>query len=121
MGLRFQRQFASNPSVAFTVDRDLGTIIVHTTKKTQREVERYLAQFQVYPDKNSDAASDMRIATGTVERIDGVERDETAAQRVARQTFAGNQTSNVSGPFADQARASEIDDVYQPQYRKAEA
>ena len=120
VGLRFQRQFASNPSVAFTVDRDLGTIIVHTTKKTQREVERYLAQFQVYPDKNSDAASDMRIATGTVERIDGVERDETAAQRVARQTFAGNQTSNVSGPFADQARASEIDDVYQPQYRKAE-
>ncbi len=115
-----QRRFGSNPSIAFSFDRHLGTIVVHTNRGLQREVSAFLASLQVYPETRPVNAPDLRLATGALTEIDGFNSEETALERQTRQAFTGNQTSMTAGRFADEAQSGELNDVYQPQNRKAE-
>lgn len=118
VGLLVRREFAGNPSIAFSVDPTLGTIVVHTNRKLQREVGSYLASLQVYPDVQRADAPDLRIATGAVTAIDGFDSEETANERYMRQAFTGGQTSMVAGPVAEQVTGN-LEDLYRPQHRKA--
>lgn len=114
------QEFGDNPAIAFSFDRDLGTIVVNTTRQLQREVSSYLATLNIFPDSRPTNAPDLRLATGTITKIDGFNSEETAVERQTRQAFTGSQTSMTAERFANQTGASEIDDVYQPQNRKAE-
>ena len=119
IGLLVKRQFASNPSIAFSVDRNLGTIVVHTNRKLQREVGEFLASIKVYPDQESANAPDLRLATGALTEVDGLDTRETTSERAIRQAFTGGQTSMVAEQISDEPSKGEIDDFYTPQNRKA--
>ena len=111
-----QRRFASNPEVAFSVDSQLGTIVVHANRKNQREVREFLAQLQVYPSQTSAYGADMRVARGDIVPIDGYSSEETPVARSL------NQVSPLTNPQSTRSNdfESSLSDVYMPQNRKAE-
>ena len=107
-----QKEFAANPEVAIKVDPRLGVIIVHTNRKTQREVRAYLAKFQVYPARPSAYEPDLRVATGIVAPINGNEGD--------RVNVALGNSSLANAQTPERQSVGTIADVYYPQYRKVE-
>lgn len=112
-----ERQFAANPEVAFNVDRQLGTIVVHTNRKNQREVRDFLAQLQVYPARQSAYEADLRVARGDVVPVDGMNAGVSNIERSLNQVAGNLYTSNQPQL---QNNSSMLDDVYTPQSRKAE-
>ncbi|MDO5309115.1 MAG: secretin N-terminal domain-containing protein [Planctomycetia bacterium] len=112
-----QRQFAAYHEIAFNVNDRLGTIVVHTNRRLQREVSAFMASLQVYPAKQSAYEPDMRIATGDITRIDGVDADETDAQRAARQVFDPRNEANPAQASLANMRSATLEDVYRPAQR----
>lgn len=116
-----QRQFATNPEVAFSVDATLGSIVVHTNRKMQREVAAFLEKLNVLPTKQSASEPDLRVASGTVTPIEGEresERGDAPANLLGVKDQTQSETSITLDPDAA-ARAS-ISDVYAPQFRKVD-
>ncbi len=111
-----RREFSSISEIAFSVDRQLGTIVVHTNRKLQRAVQKYFATLQIYPTTLAPGQPDPRVATGVLRPIDGVDSTEPFGERVARQTFGG---STPAPRFASPAVSGATEDVYSPQFRKA--
>ncbi|MBQ7813695.1 MAG: hypothetical protein IJ387_04270, partial [Thermoguttaceae bacterium] len=111
-----RREFSSISEIAFSVDRQLGTIVVHTNRKLQRAVQKYFASLDIYPTTLAPNQPDPRVATGVLRPIDGVDSTEPTGVRVARQAFGG---STPAPSFAAPAVSGSADDVYAPQYRKA--
>ncbi|MBQ1277592.1 MAG: hypothetical protein IIY07_02995, partial [Thermoguttaceae bacterium] len=111
-----RREFSSISEIAFSVDRQLGTIVVHTTRKLQRAVQKYFASLQIYPTTLAPGQPDPRVATGVLRPIDGVDSNEPTGVRVARQAFGG---STPAPSFAAPVVSGSAADVYAPQYRKA--
>ncbi len=101
-----QSQFGQNSEIAFSVDRRLGTIVVHANLKRQEEVRNYLALLEIYPARNSSREPDLRVATGVVSPIEGDDAKD------ALQAF-GTRPSN--GSFG----SGSLNDVYRPQHRQA--
>lgn len=120
VALLVQRQFASNPAIAFSFDNRLGTIVVHTNRGLQREVADYLASLQVYPDTRGANAPDLRVATGAITEIDGFDSEEPPLERQTRQAFAGSQTSMTADSLNEENQSGSLDDVYLPQNRKVD-
>ncbi len=110
-----ERRFATNPEVAFSVDSQLGTIVVHTNRKYQREVKDFFAQLQIYPARQSAYEADLRVARGDIVPIDGNNSNASAFERSLNQVNPQNSNSrqgqNLNGV---------LNDVYTPQTRKAE-
>ncbi len=111
-----RREFSSISEIAFSVDRQLGTIVVHTNRKLQRAVQKYFATLQIYPTTLAPGQPDPRVATGVLRPIDGVDSTEPVGTRVARQAFGG---STPAPSFAAPTVSGVANDVYAPQYRKA--
>lgn len=111
-----RREFSSISEIAFSVDRQLGTIVVHTNRKLQRAVQKYFASLQIYPTTLAPGQPDPRVATGVLRPIDGVDSNEPTGVRVARQAFGG---STPAPSFAAPVVSGSAADVYAPQYRKA--
>lgn len=111
-----RREFSSISEIAFSVDRQLGTIVVHTNRKLQRAVQKYFASLQIYPTTLAPGQPDPRVATGVLRPIDGVDSKEPTGVRVARQAFGG---STPAPSFAAPVVSGSAADVYAPQYRKA--
>ncbi|MBR4833141.1 MAG: hypothetical protein IKU86_02255 [Thermoguttaceae bacterium] len=111
-----RREFSSISEIAFSVDRQLGTIVVHTNRKLQRAVQKYFASLQIYPTTLAPGQPDPRVATGVLRPIDGVDSIEPVGDRVARQAFGG---STPAPRFASPAVSGSANDVYAPQFRKA--
>ncbi len=111
-----RREFSSISEIAFSVDRQLGTIVVHTNRKLQRAVQKYFASLDIYPTTLAPNQPDPRVATGVLRPIDGVDSTEPTGVRVARQAFGG---STPAPSFAAPAVSGAAADVYAPQYRKA--
>ncbi|MBQ6828652.1 MAG: hypothetical protein IJO46_11620, partial [Thermoguttaceae bacterium] len=111
-----RREFSSISEIAFSVDRQLGTIVVHTNRRLQRAVQKYFASLQIYPTTLAPGQPDPRVATGVLRPIDGVDSNEPTGVRVARQAFGG---STPAPRFAAPAVVGSASDVYAPQYRKA--
>lgn len=120
-----RRRFASNPEIAFSVDRQTGKLVVHTNRKWRRAVDAYFAAGNVFPiDSASPAAAafDPRLATGTTRRLDGVDTTEPLGVRATRQALGGptaNASNAVAAPFASPTLAGRVSDVYAPRYRAA--
>ena len=111
-----RREFSTISEIAFSVDRQLGTIVVHTNRKLQRAVQKYFASLDIYPTTLAPNQPDPRVATGVLRPIDGVASTEPTGVRVARQAFGG---STPAPSFAAPAVSGAAADVYAPQYRKA--
>ncbi|MBQ2789027.1 MAG: hypothetical protein IJE97_05265, partial [Thermoguttaceae bacterium] len=111
-----RREFSSISEIAFSVDRQLGTIVVHTNRRLQRAVQKYFASLQIYPTTLAPGQPDPRVATGVLRPIDGVDSTEPTGVRVARQAFGG---STPAPRFAAPVVSGAASDVYAPQYRKA--
>ena len=111
-----RREFSSISEIAFSVDRQLGTIVVHTNRKLQRAVQKYFASLQIYPTTLAPGQPDPRVATGVLRPIDGVDSTEPTGVRVARQAFGG---ATPAPSFAAPVVSGSAADVYAPQYRKA--
>lgn len=111
-----RREFSSISEIAFSVDRQLGTIVVHTNRKLQRAVQKYFASLDIYPTTLAPGQPDPRVATGVLRPIDGVDSTEPTGLRVARQAFGG---ATPAPRFAAPAVSGSANDVYEPQYRKA--
>ena len=111
-----RREFSSISEIAFSVDRQLGTIVVHTNRKLQRAVQKYFASLDIYPTPLATGRPDPRVATGVLRPIDGVDSTEPTGLRVARQAFGG---STPAPRFAAPVVSGSASDVYAPQYRKA--
>ena len=111
-----RREFSSISEIAFSVDRQLGTIVVHTNRKLQRAVQKYFASLDIHPTTLAPGQPDPRVATGVLRPIDGVDSIEPTGVRVARQAFGG---STPAPSFAAPAVSGSATDVYAPQYRKA--
>ncbi len=114
VGLLFHQRFADNPSIMYGIDPDLGTIIVSTNRKYQREVGEFLETLQVYPETKTANSPDRRFASGALTRVDGLSAEEKAPGNYARQARLGKESD------ADQVQGGELEDFYRPQYRKAE-
>lgn len=112
-----ERRFAGNPEVAFSVDSQIGTIVVHTNRKLQREARDFLASLQVYPARNSAYGSDLRVIRGDVVPVDGGE--SAPNDLTVPQYLGGLKTGDDSNKQALNM-TSALSDVYVPQTRKAE-
>ena len=111
-----RREFSSISEIAFSVDRQLGTIVVHTNRRLQRAVQKYFASLEIYPTNLAPGQPDPRVATGVLRPIDGVDSTEPTGVRVARQAFGG---ATPAPRFAAPVVSGSAADVYAPQYRKA--
>ncbi len=111
-----RREFSSISEIAFSVDRQLGTIVVHTNRKLQRAVQKYFASLEIYPTPLAPGRPDPRVATGVLRPIDGVDSTEPTGVRVARQAFGG---ATPAPRFAAPVVSGSASDSYVPQYRKA--
>ncbi|MGI6400928.1 MAG: secretin N-terminal domain-containing protein [Thermoguttaceae bacterium] len=112
-----ERRFATNPAVAFSVDSQLGTIVVHTNRKFQREVRDFLATLQVYPARQSAYEADLRVMRGDVVPVDGSDYNATPLERSLNQVAP--RRNDVTHAGSEVALPS-LNDVYIPQTRKAE-
>ena len=115
-----QRQFATNPEVAFSVDSTIGSIVVHTNRKMQREVAAFLAKLEVYPAKQSAYEPDLRVTTGVITPIEGEIQD---AEKGGSSNWLGvksEKTAQGSILDPDAAARASISDVYAPQFRKVD-